>query len=134
MENLEQNLPAESYFERSQRLEAEKREKIREEIKPDLGGGLESFIIKKYSLKQGQREIPELAEVKMQGLSIAERMKNNDLKADDLKKLGELIKSIGLYIGYHREKSRGDQAAMDEIIKFEVLKEELESYVNNFAA
>jgi hypothetical protein len=120
---------AESYFDRCQRLENEKREKMRGEIKPNLGGELEKFIVKKYSPKEGKSEMAELKELREKYLAITERIINDNLEVDDLERIEELMRSIGQHTNYWREKSRGDQAAMDEITRFDVLKEELDYYL-----
>jgi hypothetical protein len=129
MENLDSNKVTESYFDRSQRLEGEKREKMRGEIQSDLGGELGKFIVKKYSPKEGKNEISQLKDLREKYLAISERIKNNILEVDDLEEVEGLVKSIGQYINYWQEKSRGDQEAEDEIIRFKVLAEELEKYL-----
>jgi MoaA/NifB/PqqE/SkfB family radical SAM enzyme len=126
--NSENTTIIESYFERSQRLENEKREKMRGEIKSDLGGELVKFIVKKYSPKEGKSEMPQLKELREKYLAITERIKSDNLEVDDLEEIEELVKSIGQYINYWQEKSRGNQEAEDEIIKFRVLAEELDTY------
>ncbi len=130
MENFNQSGPAESYFERCQRLEREKRESLRPEIESSLGGSLKEFIIKKFSPREGKSDFPQLKELREKYSAVADRISTENIEADDLLDVEELIKNIGQYVGYWREKSRGDQEMTDEVMKFEVLKEELEKYLS----
>jgi len=51
--------------------------------------------------------MPQLKELREKYLAITEGLKSDNLEVDDLEEIEELVKSIGQYINYWQEKSRG---------------------------